>query len=230
MNSSRVVAGLAVLAVLCGCSSGSGSTTTTTPTPTATATATRSPSQPPCQADSVTPGHSPLIQVLPSGAPTPSTVTARSRLTCGTTLNVSRDGVAVTRFGTAAICQLMRLGGAPVGTMLSREPMGTLFSLTAGQVWCRDLTSQQEQALICGMGPVNLTRINTLWTATCSSDHVFRVAVYSGSVQVRYPKATKYMPVGPERELTYDPATGRAVPGAIIFSATDIGIFSALGP
>ena len=225
MNTSRVVAGLAVLVMLCGCSStGSGSSSKPTSTPR------RSASPSPCQADSVTPGHSPQTQILPSGAPTASTITARARLTCGTTLNVSRDGMAVARFGTVAICQLMRLGGAPVGTLLSREPTGTLFSLTAGQVWCRDLTSQQEQALICGMGPVNLTTINTLWTATCSSDHVFRVAVYSGSVQVRYPKATTYMTLGPERELVYYPATGRAVPSAIIFSAADVSIFSALGP
>ena len=145
MNTSRVLAGLAGLAVLCGCSSGPRPTSTSTPRPT------RSASQSPCQADSVTPGSSPLTQVLPSGAPTPSTVTVRARLTCGTTLNVSRDGAAVARFGTVAICQLMRLGGAPVGTLLSREPTGSLFSLTAGQVWCRDLTARPEQALVCGI-------------------------------------------------------------------------------
>ncbi len=227
MNTSRVLAGLAGLAglaVLCGCSSGPSPTSTSTPRPS------RSASQSPCEADSVTPGSSPLTQVLPSGAPTPSTVTARARLTCGTTLNVSRDGAAVARFGTVAICQLMRLGGAPVGTLLSREPTGSLFSLTAGQVWCRDLTARPEQALVCGMGPVNLTTINTLWTATCSSDHVFHVAVYSGSVQVRYPKATKSVTLHSERELVYDPATGRAVPSTIIFSSADVRIFSALGP
>jgi hypothetical protein len=221
---SRVLAGLGVLAVLCGCSSAPSPTPTPTPTPT------RSPSTSPCHADSVTPGRSPLTQVLPSGAPTPSTITVRARLTCGTTLNVTRNGAPVATFGTEAICQLMRLGGAPVGTLLSREPAGSLFSLTAGQVWCRDLTSRPEQALICGMGPVNLTMINTRWTATCSSDHVFHVAVYSGSVQVRYPKATKSVTLHSDGELVYYPATGRAVPSTVIFSAFDISIFSALGP
>jgi hypothetical protein len=218
VSSSRVLAGLAVLAILCGCSSG----------PSPTPKPTRSPSPAPCQADSVTPGSSPLTQILPSGAPTPSTITERTRLTCGTTLNVSRNGVAVAAFGTEATCQLMRLG-APAGMLLSREPKGTLFSLNAGQVWCRDLTSQPEQALICGMGPVNLTMIDTRWTATCASDHVFHVAVYSGSVQVRYPNATKSLTLRPGRELVYNPATGRAVPSAIIFSAADISIFSSLG-
>jgi hypothetical protein len=224
VNTSRVLAGLAVLAVLCGCSSAPSPKPTPTPTPT------RSPSTSPCHADSVTPGGSPLTQILPSDAPTPSTITARARLTCGTTLNVTRHGAAVTTFGTEAICQLVRLGGVPVSTLLSREPKGSLFSLTAGQVWCRDLTSQPEQALICGMGPVNLTTINTQWTATCASDHVFHVAVYSGSVQVRYPKATKSVTLNSGRELVYDPATGQAVPSTIIFSAAEISIFSALEP
>jgi hypothetical protein len=222
VNISRVLAGLAVLVLLGGCSSG----------PSPKPKPTRSPIAAACQADtdSVTPGRSPLTQILPSSAPTPSTITTQARLTCGTTLSVTRSGVAVATFRNEATCQLMRLGGARVGTLISREPTGTLFSLNAGQVWCRDLTSQPEQALICGTGPVNLTMINTLWTATCASDHVFHVAVYRGSVQVRYPKATTSVTLQPGRGLVYYPATGRAVPLAIIFSSADVSIFSALGP
>jgi hypothetical protein len=222
VNISRLLAGLAVLVLLGGCSSG----------PSPKPKPTRSPSPSPCQADtdSVTPGRSPLTQILPSSAPTPSTITAQAPLTCGTTLNVIRNGVAVATFGNQATCQLMRLGGVRVGTLISREPKGTLFSLNAGQVWCRDLTSQPEQALICGTGPVNLTMINTLWTATCASDHIFHVAVYSGSVQVRYPKAVTSVTLQPGQELIYHPATGPPVPSAITFSSADVSIFSALGP
>jgi hypothetical protein len=222
VNISRVLVGVAVLAMLCGCSSGAS------PKPMST----RSPSPLPCQADtdSVTPGHIPLTQIQPTSAATPSTITTQVRLTCGTTLYVTRKGAPVATFGTAATRQLMQLGGVPVGALVSREPTGTLFSLNAGQVWCRALSSRPEQALICGTGPVYLTMINTRWTAACSADHVFKVAVYSGSVQVRYPKTTKYLTLRPGRELVYYPATGRAAQSTIIFSATDITIFSALGP
>jgi len=232
VNLSRVLVGLAVLAMLCSCSGpASTSSHTQSPSTSQSSTPSQSSSPSPCQADtdSVTPGLSPLIQILPESAARPSTITARVRLACGTTLNVTRDGSAITRFGAVAACQLMRFGG-PVGTLISREPTGRLFSLTAGQIWCRDLTSQQEQASVCGTGTVYLTGITTDWDATCGSNHVFHIAVYTGSVQIHYPEAKKNVTLNPGIQLAYDPATGQAASSAFMFSAFDISIFAKLGP
>jgi hypothetical protein len=62
------------------------------------------------------------------------------------------------------------------------------------------------------------------WTATCPSDHASHIAVHIGSVVVRLPSGTKSV-VTPERQLVFDPLTGKAKSSAFIFSAVEIRNF-----
>jgi hypothetical protein len=214
-----VLALLALLALLCACSGPSPSTTTSAP----------SVSPSPCQAgaDSVTPDIHPLIQVSPTSAATPSSVTSHVRLACHATLSVTRDGAATATFGTVAACKLTQ-GNTPAGLLVSRWPPDVLFSLSQGKVWCRDEAPQQQEIAVCGQGMVFLDSAPT-FTSTCTANHVFTVAVLSGRVLVRTPAKTKPVLVPPNMQLVYDPLTGASI-SAITFKPSDIDTFDALSP
>jgi len=211
-----VLAALAVLA-LCACSG---------PSPTTTSTSSASPS--PCQGDvdSVTPDIHPLIQVSPASAATPSSVTSHVRLACHATLSVTRDGAATATFGTVAACKLTQ-GNTPAGLLVSRYPADVLFSLSQGEVWCRDETPRQQDIAVCGQGMVILDGAAS-FTSTCVSNHAFSVAVRSGKVLVRTAAGAKPVPVPPDMQLVYDPVTGAASVSAITFKTSDINTFDAL--
>lgn len=216
MNLSRAFLGLAMLAVLCACG-GSSPATTITPSPTVA----------PCQAnaDSVTPDIRPLVEVSPTSAATPSSVTRQVRMACYTTLSVTQDGAATARFGTVAACKLTQ-GDGSAGLLVSRYPPTVLFSLNLGKVWCRDDTPQQQDIAVCGKGMVILTGSNS-WISTCASNHAFKVQVLSGTVQVRTPAGTKPVPVPPDQQLAFDPLTGVSL-SAFTPTVSDIDTFDAL--
>jgi hypothetical protein len=228
VNLRRILIVLAALTALCGCSSSSASSTAQS-----SSSASPSPSQSPCQAksDSVQPGL-PLIQVSPVGSTRPITLTKKARLACYTTLNVTQGGSATAMFGTVAWCLLTQVGspyGNGVGTLVSRYPNNMLFSLNEGAVSCATSTAKGQQAQVCGKGTVHITAVSTNWDATCTADHLFQVAVYSGSVQVDYPggKAT----LNAFSQVAVDPSTRRGkVSTGISFSAAEIGIFNSLEP
>jgi hypothetical protein len=217
VNLSRVLVGLAMLAVL-SCACGGPSPTTTT---------TQSPTTSPCQADvdSVTPDIHPLIEVSPTSAATPSSVTRQVRMACDTTLSVTQDGAATARFGTVAACKLTQ-GDGSAGLLVSRYPPTVLFSLSLGKVWCRDETPQPQDVAVCGKGTVILTGANS-WISTCASNHAFKVQVLSGTVQVRTRAGTK--PVPPDHQLAFNPLTGVSF-SAFTPTVSDIDTFDALAP
>jgi len=184
-----------------------------------------------CQAgsDSVEPGQ-PLIEISPSGAAKPSTVTRQARLWCYTTLRVTQGGSATATFGTVAACVLTQVGSG-VGSMVSRYPANMLFSLTEGAVTCASRTAQgqQAQAQVCGEGTVYLAATSTTWDATCGADHMFRIKVYRGSVQVGY--AGGKPTLRPFSQLAFDPRSGTGkISTGISFSAAEISTFDTLKP
>jgi hypothetical protein len=221
----RILIGLAALAVVCGC----GGTTSTS---TSTSTSTQSPKPSPCQADtdSVQPGE-PLIEVSPTGAAKPTTLTKQARLTCYATLSVAEGGSATATFGTVAACVLTQIGSpnGGVGTLVSRYPPNMLFSLVQGMVTCASSPAAQgQEAYVCGKGTVHLTNISASWNSTCA-DHRFWVAVYRGSVQVDYPSGQ--VTLHPLSQLAFDPSTSQGkVSTRISFPAAEISIFDSLKP
>lgn len=204
--------GPALLAVLCACGSSS-------------ATATHSPTPVPCQVgqDSVAPNISPLIKISPASAAAPYPVDTQTPLPCDSTLTVSKSGSATAKFGKLAVCTLIQ-GGSAVATLVSGYPPGLLFTLSEGMAFCTATTAQQQNIAVCGKGVRAIIASPTRLIATCPSDHVSRVAVYTGSVVVRLPSGTESV-VNPGRQLVFDPLTGKAKPSAFTFSAAEINNF-----
>jgi hypothetical protein len=206
--------GLAALAVVCGCS---GGTSSSAPSP--------SQSSCPADTDAVHPGE-PLIEISPTGAAKPTKLTKQARLTCHATLSVAEGGSATATFGTVAACVFTQVG-SPAGALVSRYPPNMLFSLVQGMVTCASRKAQGQQAQVCGKGTVHLRTTSTSWDATCA-DHMFRIAVYSGSVQVDYPSGQ--VTLSPFSQLVFDPSTGGKVSQGISFPAAEISIFDSLKP
>jgi hypothetical protein len=178
---------------------------------------------PPCTSstDSVEPDINPLIEVQPPDAGTPRSITKTIPLGCDVILSVAQNGAATAVFGSAATCQL-RQDNHDSARLVSREPSNAFFSLGAGKIICTVNTSPQE-IQICGGGVLLLTGVAQV-IAQCDPDPVFRVAVHTGSVQVRYPNGTTLVPAG--QELTFNSTTHQAALTTAQFSASDLAVFN----
>jgi hypothetical protein len=220
MRWSRILTCLAALTVLCACGGGSSITSTAPSSP--------SPSQTPnpCQAggDSATPGL-PLVEVKPTSAAAPYSITKTVTLACYTILSVTLQGSANAAFGPSARCVLTQDGSAS-GRLDSGDPVNAFFTLGQGQVVCTVhlYTPQQKTIPMCGIGVLYLTGQASL-VAACNSNHVFKVAVHSGSVLVRFPQESKHVLAG--YVLTFNFITREAnKPRPYTFPAADLAIFA----
>lgn len=230
MKPSRTLIGLATLAMLCGCGGG-GSTATSSSTSSTSPSTSPSPSQSQCQADgdSVQPNVQPLIEISPTGAARPTTVTSQAPLTCYTTLSVAQGGSAIATFGTVTACLVSQTSsGGGVGTLVSRFPMHMLFSLVEGAVTCVSQTAQGLEAQVCGQGTVHITTSSASWDATCAADGMFRIAVFRGSVQVDFRGGKAIL--HPLSRLVFAPSVGPKVYKGISFGAAELSIFDRLKP
>lgn len=227
MKPSRTLIGLATLAMLCGCGGGGSTSSTTSSTSPST---TPSPSQSQCQAagDSVQPNVQPLIEISPTGAASPTTVTTQAPLTCYTTLSVAQGGSATATFGTVTACLVSQTSPGGVGTLVSRFPMPMLFSLVEGAVTCVSQTAQGLEAQVCGKGTVHITTSSTSWDATCAADGTFRIAVFRGSLQVNFRGGMAIL--HPLSRLVFAPSIGPKVYKDISFGAAELSIFNRLKP
>jgi hypothetical protein len=219
MRNSRLLICLAALVVLCACGGGSSTTSTAPPSP--------SPTPNPCQAggDSATPGL-PLVEVKPTSAAAPYSITTTVPLTCYTILSVTLQGSAKAVFGPSARCTLTQ-DGSVSGRLESGDPVNAFFTLGEGQVICTIYlnTPQQKTIPMCNTGVLYLTGQSSL-IATCNSNHVFTVAVHSGSVLVRFPHESKRVFAG--YALTFNFITGEAnKPKPYTFLPADLAIFAA---
>lgn len=208
-----VISMVATLTVLGACSAPSPK-----PHPTHTATGTTTASA--CPATDVAKPDLPVVQMQPAGAPA-YTIKKQVRLTCHAFLTVNLDGSVTAAFGHTATCVLSQ-GGSTEGILASRSPAGSFFSLDEGEVICYFNTPNEMPVMMCNMGELYISGQPSV-IASCSANHLFTVAVHSGSVMVRYPTGTKM--VYANHQLVYNFSTHAAPTPTVFFDSTEIAVF-----
>ncbi len=232
MRPSRVLACLAVVAVLCACgssssssASGGGGTSTSSSAPGGGGT---SSSPAACQftSDSVRPTGTVEVQP-PDQAAHP--ITAPVTLPCYSFVRVKDSGKAdatFVTFSSHSVCELRQeAGSSSLAVLWTREPVPAdyLFRLAAGRVGCT-FYQPLRRVDLCGVGTMSVQGVAAI-TAQCNQDPRFLVVVLAGLVLVTDAKGP--MLLHSEQELTFDSVTNETTVTSVVTSLDDMAVFTA---
>jgi hypothetical protein len=184
-----------------------------------------------CVNASAIPVTSPLIEVQPTGSPSPEAIIRKTSVACGTILIVKHGGTAGINYGTAAGCQLRQVpGSSQPAELTSRNPADAFFELGTGEILCTIKAASPPQIKMCGLGTLllNGTPVPMQGSVTCNSNSagqpVFRVSAFSGSFLVMVPGGAKQV-VPKGQQLRYDFMTRRSLFSPAVFSPAEKAAF-----
>jgi hypothetical protein len=207
MNSVRVAAVIAALAVLSGC----GTTSSTHP---------RSRETSCVNAGSVQPA-TPVVQVR-TGSEGLHTISQVTTVGCRDWVRVAGPTAAANVTFTATVqCTLTQIGPGQPAYMQIRNPQSALFTLEPGQVSC--VFANPQEIPMCGTGIV-FPGGGSSGLVECS-DPLFKVAVHSGSMRVVAPNHQSCVVTAGHR-LRYNFLTRKPVLAEVSFPKAEIRLFN----